>query len=354
MATFAAAISLLSTPLGAQWLNQPTPGIPRVADGKPDLAAPSPRTADGKPDFSGVWRISLPVGYLINLAADLEAADVQPWAAALFAERIAHFGKGDPGLGCLPLGPRYITGGGRVGIAKIIQTPAMIAVFFEDLAYRQVFMDGRSLPRDPFPSFMGYSVGRWEGDDLVVESVGFKDTMWLDYGGHPYSESLRITERYRRIDFGHVERQITIVDPKTFSKPISVEGAMVLAADTDLLESVCGETPLERFNFVERALDDRTVVVMPEVLANFVGVYDLEPGAPFGIQILKVSLSNGQLLMDINGKGRIPLVPISGTRFDSIPFAYEFVRDDHGAVTHLLVHRAEGTDKATRRRSTGP
>jgi hypothetical protein len=111
-------------------------------------------TRRGKPDFSGVWRISLPVGYLINLAADLEAADVQSWAAALFAERIAHFGKDDPGLGCLPLGPRHITGGGRAGMAKIIQTPAMIAVLYEDLAYRQVFMDGRSLPRDPFPSFM--------------------------------------------------------------------------------------------------------------------------------------------------------------------------------------------------------
>jgi hypothetical protein len=325
-----------------------------MANGKPDLAAPSPRTADGKPDFSGVWRISLPVGYLINLAADLEAADVQSWAAALFAERIARFGKDDPGLRCLPLGPRHIFGGGRVGIARIIQTPAMIAVLYEDLAYRQVFMDGRGLPRDPFPSFMGYSVGRWEGNDLVVESVGFNDTMWLDYGGHPYTESLRITERFRRIDFGHVERQITIVDPKTFSKPITVEGAMVLAADTDLLESVCVETPPGRFNFVERALDERTAVVMPEVLANFVGVYDLEPGFPLGIQTLKVSLSNGQLLMDINGKGRIPLVPISGTRFDSMPFAYEFVRDDHGAVTHLLIHRAEGTDKATRRRSTGP
>jgi hypothetical protein len=231
------ALTLLALPAGAQWLRQTTPGIPRLAGGTPNLAAPTPRSVDGRPDLSGLWSLRLHPGYVGNIAADLDAKDVQPWAAELFAQRMASLGKDDPGtIGCLPLGPRHITGGGLVSRVKIVQTPALIVFLYEDLAYRQVFMDGRQLPKDPHPSFMGYSVGRWEGDELVVESVGFNEGTWLDFGGHPHSDSLRVTERYRRTDFGHVQRLITLEDLRAFTKPITIAAEMVLSADTELLE----------------------------------------------------------------------------------------------------------------------
>ena len=146
-----------------------------------------------------------------DIATDLKPGEVQPWAAALFAQRMSEFGKDDPStIGCLPLGPRHVTGG---GLRKIVQTPALILILHEDLAYRQVFMDGRPLPTDPNPSFMGYSVGRWEGDTLVVESSGFNDRTWLDFGGHPHTEALRTTERYRRTSVGRIEREVTLRIP---------------------------------------------------------------------------------------------------------------------------------------------
>lgn len=347
-----AVASLLGAPVHAQWLNERTPGIPRSADGSANLAAPTPRTSDGKPDFSGLWLAPFHPGYLINLSADLAPADIQPWAARSFTERLNDLGKDDPGtIGCQPLGPRHITGGGPASRAKIIQSPTLIVVLYEDLAYRQIFMDGRKLPRNPHASFMGYSVGRWEGEELVVESAGFKDTTWLDFGGHPHTESLHITERYRRIDFGHIRRQITVTDPKTFSKPIMVASDMTLTPDTELLEYVCTETPRERFHLVGRTPEEQNVRIAPATLAKYVGVYDFEEVATFGIRTLDVSLSGSQLSVDFNGKGKVPLVPLSETMFSPrLLGTYEFVADERGTVTHLLAHGVESTSKAVRRR----
>src|SRR5689334_336059 len=144
-------------PLSAQWLDQPTLGIPRTADGKPNLAAPTPKTADGKPDLSGLWRLGVEIGIGANITAELPSSDIQPWVAALSRRRLEDFGKDDPEItGCIPGGPRHIT---RAGLTKILQTPAVIVFLFEDLSYRQVFMDGRALPADPNPSWMGYSIG---------------------------------------------------------------------------------------------------------------------------------------------------------------------------------------------------
>src|SRR5579862_1950772 len=138
-------------------------------------------------------------GYSANITTDLAPKEILPWAEALSRQRLDDLGKDDPEtIGCLPGGPRHITGG---GIRRIIQTPSIIAVVYEDLSYRQIFMDGRRLPEDPNPSWMGYSVGHWDGDTLVVESSGFNDRSWLDFAGHPHTESLRITEHFRRRDF---------------------------------------------------------------------------------------------------------------------------------------------------------
>jgi hypothetical protein len=346
---------LFNTPLHAQWLKEPTRGIPRTVDGTPDLAAPAPRTPEGRPDFTGLWLAPFHPGYIINLAADLQPADVQPWAAQAFDQHINELGKEDPGtIGCQPLGPRHITGGGLVRRAKIVQSPALILVLYEDLNYRQIFMDGRTLERNPSASFMGYSVGRWEGDELVVESNGFKDTTWLDFGGHPHSEDLRIIERYRRTDFGHVRRQITLTDPKAFKKPITVASDMTLEPDTELLEYVCAETPRERFGLVGRTEAEEQVRVAPEILEKYVGDYDFKSSNVFGIQVATVRRSGDQLFIDFNGKGRTPLVPLSQTMFSPrLLGTYEFVADDHGTTTHVLVHGVEGTEKAMRRQQPG-
>jgi hypothetical protein len=351
-AALATLAMLFVAPLGAQWLKEPTRGIPRTADGMPNLSAPAPRTPEGKPDFTGLWTIAFHPGYIINLAADLDPADVQPWAAQAFDSRLDNFGMDDPGtIGCQPLGPRHITGGGLVRLAKIVQTPALIIVLFDDLHFRQIFMDGRQLERKPNASFMGYSVGRWEGDELVVESNGFKDTTWLDFGGHPHSESLRIVERYRRTDFGHVRREITLTDPEAFKKPITVRSDLVLNADTELLEYVCAETPRERFALVGRTEAERKVRVAPEVLDKYVGDYDFKEANAFGIRVATVSRSGEQLFIDFNGKGRTQLVAMSQTMFSPrLLGTFEFVMDDTGTVTHLQAHGVEVSSTALRRK----
>ena len=201
--------SLIASSSAAQWLQLPTPGIPRTPDGKPNLTAPAPRTRDGKPDLSGMWERESD-HYYNNAGADLKPADVKPWAQALYQRRLADFGTDSMEAQCLPLGPAALTTSDPV---KFIQTPSLIVILLEDLTYRQIHMDGRKLPKNPNPSWMGYSVGRWDGDTLVVETSGFTERAWLDYDGHPHTEALRMTERYCRRDFGHLDVEVTFDDP---------------------------------------------------------------------------------------------------------------------------------------------
>jgi hypothetical protein len=340
-----------TTSATAQWLNHPTPGLPRLANGRIDLAAPAPRAPDGHPDLTGLWSFSVPPSLVGDIATDLKPGEIQPWAAALFAQRMSEFGKDDPStIGCLPLGPRHVTGG---GLRKIVQTPALILILHEDLAYRQVFMDGRPLPTEPNPSFMGYSVGRWDGDTLVVESSGFNDRTWLDFGGHPHTEALRTTERYRRTSVGRIEREVTLEDRGAFNAPITIRADMTLAPDTDLLEYVCNENPRDRdrAHLVGRTADERRVVVPPELLAKYVGIYDLERPAGFGIRTIEITREGDQLWVALNGRGRLPMTPLSNRMFSPrLIGTYEFVMDGQGTVTHLLTHSAEEVVRANKRR----
>jgi hypothetical protein len=230
----------MTTTAAAQWYNYPTPGIPRTPDGKPNLSAPAPRTADGKPDISGLWR-SNPT-YYRNLAADLKPDQVvyQPWADTLHKERQANNSKDHPTASCL------VGGVPRANLIpypfKIIQTPGLVVMLYEAVhSYRQIFTDGRPFPEDPDPSWYGYSVGRWEGDTLVIETRGFKDRGWLDASGRPASDNLRVIERFRRKDFGHMDLEVTIDDPKTYTKPWTVTLPFTFAADTELGEFMCNE-----------------------------------------------------------------------------------------------------------------
>jgi hypothetical protein len=242
-----AASVLLCGVAHAQWLNYPTPGIPRLSDGAPNLAAPTPRAPDGRPDLSGIWRRVLPAqansetGYPSDYSAFLAPGsriDMLPWAAALYKTRVANFGAGNPGERCLPksfqnqilLSPPM----------QVIQNPGLTVILFEEFNhFRQILTDGRGHPSDPNPSWFGYSVGRWEADTFVVDTIGFRDDTWLDGFGHPGTPQLRTLERFRRRDFGHLELVITIEDPTAYVQPWTANIQFDLLADTNLLEYVC-------------------------------------------------------------------------------------------------------------------
>lgn len=225
---------------GAQWLNIPTPGIPRLADGKPNFAAPTPRTPDGKPDITGIWDPARP--YFLNIAKDLKESDIpyRPWAAALYKHRRDTESKEDPTGNCIPGGvPRA----DAVPYPfKIVRGDRMMIILYEAVqSYRQIFTDGRKLPEDPNPTWMGYSVGHWDSDAFVVETSGFKNEAWLDNDGHPGSDALDVIERFHRKDFGHMDIEITINDPKAYTRPWTVTLPLKLLADTELLEYICNE-----------------------------------------------------------------------------------------------------------------
>jgi hypothetical protein len=225
-------------PVSAQWIHYPTPGIPRTPDGKPNLSAPAPKTSDGKPDLSGIW-VPADGKYLPNLAVDGIEVPFQPWAAALYKQRQENNGKGRPSERCLSHG---VTDFDALPTPRrMIQTPGFIAILFESYNHwRQIFLDGRPLPKTIQPAYMGYSVGKWDGDTLVVETTGFNDQGWLDDGGHPQTESLRVTERLRRRNFGHIDLQITIDDPGAYTKPWTVKlSGFDFFADGELMEGIC-------------------------------------------------------------------------------------------------------------------
>jgi hypothetical protein len=238
----------------AQWLNYPTAGLPRTRDGKPDLAAPTPKTADGKPDLSGIW-LPADTSHFMDLAADLkpEEPPYQPWAKALAAQREGGVHKDDPLAQCMPPGvPRVETHGGHP--FKIIQMPREIVMLYETSTndvFREIFTDGRPLPKDRQPSWKGYSVGKWDGDTMVVDTVGFNDRSWLDTDkGRPQTEALHVTERFRRLNTGKLEIGITIDDPKAYTKPWTIHLTHSILLNTELLDYVCAENEKDDVHLV--------------------------------------------------------------------------------------------------------
>ena len=195
-------------------------------------SGPAPRTADGKPDLSGVW--------YAQRTLDAGKPEPLPWAQALLRERAANNGKDAPGARCLPRG---ITNAGALFPYKLVQTPNLLVMLFEDdiPSHRQVFLDGRGHPKDPNPMWMGHSIGHWEGDTLVIDTVGFDDRSWLDTQGHPHTEMMHVIERFRRPDLGHLEIEFTIDDPGAYAKPWKITRASELDTNDDIGEYVCTE-----------------------------------------------------------------------------------------------------------------
>jgi hypothetical protein len=331
------ALLLLPVSLCAQWLEWRTPGIPRTADGKPNLTAAAPRTPDGKPDFSGLWQPEVNP-YRFDLIQDLkDEAIFRPAAEATFMERVADFRRDDPVTNCLPGGPSEMLN----TMYRIIQSPTVAALLYESGTgrYRQIYMDGRKLPKDPNPTWLGYSVGHWEGDTLVVESAGFNDRTWLDRAGHPHSENLRVAERFRRVNFGHMQYQITFDDPETLTKPLTLSLAVNYRPDTDMLENVCNENSRDKVHMVGTA--STGLPLNPAILGKYTGRYEFRQGsrtvAGFMGMTQNVTLLNGRLYLNA-----LPLIPQSETKFESTGAIAEFFLDGNGKVTRLVLGQTEG------------
>ena len=335
-----AFMALLTTGAHAQWLNLPTPGIPRLPDGKANLTAPAPRTADGKPDFTGLWS-----GF--NGVDDLKVNDAQPWARGVLQHRADAFGTDNPRFLCLPEGPTAADLAGTT--RRILQASSMIAILHEDLTYRQIFMDGRKLETDPNPSWMGYSVGRWDGDTLVVDSAGFSARTWLNRD-YPHTESLRMTERYQRVDFGHLKIEARLEDPGAYSRPWTYHTTAQLAADTEMADTRCDPADTGRQHWTGNAAEGQSTAakVNPEILAKYVGIYKgVWAGRP---RVVEFTLSANKLFVAIEGGEPQPLISQSENDFNSTAVAYRFNRDDHGVVTDVIEFHVSGNYKLQRQK----
>jgi len=337
-----------SVPLAAQWLNQPTKGIPRTADGKPNLSAPAPRTADGKPDLSGLWNRISPK-YARNIAADLRPGEVMPWAETLLQQRREDLGKGYMNVLCVPFGPHYITSADTTGaeMMKIIQTPALVVILNPDLTHRQIFMDGRTLEGDPNPNWMGYSVGHWDGDTLVVDSNGYNDRTWLDHDGHPHTDALRITERYRRTSVGRLDIDVTFSDPKTYTRPWTVTVRADLAPDTEMIEFVCGEKNTASLaHWVGKASDEKRneVRVARDILSKYAGTYaEQKPYWRLEPRTVVITVDGDTLFGDVDGRGKLPLIAQSNTLFSGLSgLGVQFITDRQSLPTGLFVKHVSG------------
>ena len=256
-----AAVALANTPALAQWFKYPTPGAPRTKDGKVNLSAPAPKMADGKPDFSGIWitnnpacpggvnpethtcGVELPMGrHGIDIGADVPGGlPVQPWLAAKVKERTANDAKDDPHVRCFP--DTFLRAYSMPHLIKFVQVSNLLVVLNEmNGLYRQVFIDGRPLPKEVnLPSWQGYSVARWEGDALVIDTIGFRDGLWLDWHGNELSSQAKVRERITRPDYGHLDVEVTVDDPKSYTKAWTTKLKEIIATDTELVDEICLE-----------------------------------------------------------------------------------------------------------------
>jgi hypothetical protein len=271
-------VPLAPTHLAAQWVKYPTAGVPRKADGKVNMSAPSPRLADGKPDFSGIWTTGEPydrrgrglsspkdlpgprdsqtahhaetpgdptaiVGsrQMANIGIDLPGGlPYQPWLAALAKVRTDNLAKDDPHIRCLP--DNFLRAYGMPHLLKFVHSPGLLVVLNEvDAGYRQVFTDARPLPEDPNPSWQGYSSGKWSGDTLVIDTIGLRDDTWIDWNGSVLTQAAKVREQIRRPDFGHLDIQVTVDDPKAYTKPWTIALTQRIVVDTELIDEICAE-----------------------------------------------------------------------------------------------------------------
>jgi hypothetical protein len=330
---------LIPQPAFTQWIDYKTPGLPRTADGHVDLTAPRPMSADGRPDLTGLWRFEAKV----NIQAALDEAGPQPWIVDAARQYVHELGRNDTLVHCLPSGPRALH---SADYAKFIQTPAVTTVLYEGLEYRQIFTDGRPLPTDLNPTWLGYSVGRWEGDTLVVTTAGYNDRTFLTGFGHRHSDALRVSERFRRRDVGHMDVEITFEDPKAYAKPIRIAVEARLQPDTELIEYVCAENERSRPHLIGTADDDRKqqIAVPPAVLARYAGTYRFPPFVPGDTKAIEVTVvaKDGVLALSSDLLPTLTAVPISETRFIAQGIGIHFTVQGSGPATEMIITIVEG------------
>jgi len=341
--TAALCLVTLAATADAQWLNYPTPGIPRTKDGKPNLTARAPRTADGAPDLSGLWMLGG-----LGTATNITDTGLRPAAQAIYDERLKTYANDDPAVACLPEGPRAGISG--LDPFRILQSRYVTYIVHEANPYRQIFTDGRPLPKEMNPAWMGYSIGRWEGDTFVVTTAGFNDKTWLDFVGHPHSEALRTTERFRRTDFGHMQVEITYDDPESYAKPFTLNLSATFVADDDLIENICLENEKDRHKLVGKVADEKDAAkaVPASVLAEYAGQYDV---GPFGRWT--VAVAGDTLTVELpDGGGKQPVFATADNVFvmPSAGGTLTFVKDPAtNGVTHLVLTIVEGDIRGERK-----
>jgi hypothetical protein len=258
---FAIAGALLTvTSLDAQWFHYPSPDVPRKADGKVNMSGPTPRMSDGKPDLSGIWTTAEPnrktakpddgPGNQADITASRQMANIgvdlkgglpyQPWLVPIVKERHENLAKDDPHIKCMP--DNFLRAYGLPHLLKFVHSPRLLIVLNEmNAGYRQVFTDGRPLPKDPSPSWQGYSSAKWSGDTLVIDTIGIRNDTWIDWDGSVLTESAKVREEMRRPDFGHLEVRVTVDDPKAYTKPWTVTLKERIVPDTELVDEICLE-----------------------------------------------------------------------------------------------------------------
>jgi hypothetical protein len=261
-ALFGFALLAMSLSAGAQWIGYATKGVPKRADGSVDMTAAAPRLANGKPDFSGIWISDrtpegeetrsdgngLSSGRLMeDLGAEIGGLPYQPWLVPIVKERTENLHIDDPHIRCLP--DNFLRAYGLPHLLKFVHTPDLLVVLNEmNAGYRQVFTDARPLPDDPSPSWQGYSSGQWQGDTLVIDTIGVRDDTWIDWNGSVLTEAAHVREEIRRPDFGHLEIRVTVDDPRAYTKPWTVTLHQRIVVDAELIDEIC----LENEQFVQR------------------------------------------------------------------------------------------------------
>ena len=342
LAALVLAISMSSS-LYAQWFDWGFPLVPRTDDGKPHLSAPVPRATADQVDLSGLWVPQSASGSVYD------TSKIKDWAIDAIAEAERNFHSTAPRFNCLPSGPgtypaEVLAGGMR----RIVQHPEVIAILNSDMTYRQVFIDGRELAAEPLlPSWMGYSVGHWEGDTLIVESNGYNNKTWLTQEGLPHTDQLHITERYTRLDYGHMKLEISYKDPGTFIEgPVEATIDLVLRPESVMLEVICNESKTSRRHYsgVIDQSEEQVVEVPMNILKEYVGTYRGSWAAR--VVTVEISLENGELLLKrtpryvkIGGNTDFDtahLVARSETAFDSsLGLGWVFKRDEAGEVASV-------------------
>jgi len=347
----------MSTAVAAQWPSFVRKDVPRTADGKPNLTAPMPRTVEGKPDFSGLWE-NAPIGSgggrgqpprpatgepplatFFNVGAGFpEGLPFRPWAKALLEKRRADNDKDNPDAHCLPMG--LLQFHEHPQPRKIVQTKDVLLIIYEaNYGLRQIFLDGRPLPNnDPTPWWYGYSVGHWEADTLVVETTGLRDDGWLDIWGSPLTDQAKITERFRRLNYGTLQIDVTIDDQKAYTRPFTVRFNQRLSAGDELIEFICNENEQSSKHLLGQengsAPSRGTVSVEPKVLEGYVGRYQMGPGT------ITITRQNGQLMGKLGELPPFEMFPTSPrdfyiTNFDA---RFTFEVDAQGKTTAIVMH----------------